>query len=224
MKDGNSVRVGGMLGWVSKRITKQSMKYYAKFSLEDLTGKIDGIIFPKSFEKFGGLVEAEAFVLIKGRLKVDELESTEDDGEIRKQAELTADEIWRFNPESGHWIQQKSPHEMSEVDAPLVDMVLEDDVMPPFESVVAESYSGVFVDIIFDLESAQKSSLSSLKNKLSTRKGPTPVRLRFPLQEREVVILTGPENEVVFSQEFSEELKGIPGIKDVRLQYESRVQ
>ncbi|MCX6646057.1 MAG: DNA polymerase III subunit alpha [bacterium] len=222
LNDGNSVRVGGMFGWVSKKITKTSMKYYAKFGLEDLTGKIDGIIFPKSYEKYGGLVESEAFVLIKGKLKIEELESTEDEEQVRKQVELIAEEIWRYNPESEHWIQQRSPTEMAEVDVPLVDMIIEDDSIPPLEHVETETTGMPFVDIILDLETADKSGMKSLKKLLLSRKGQIPVRFRFPLQGRDVIIKTGPEHEIVFSEELKEELVAIPGIQDVRLDSGSR--
>lgn len=219
LDDGNSVRVGGMLSWVSKRITKTSMRYYAKFGLEDLTGKINGIIFPRSFEKFGGLVESEAFVLIKGRIKVEELESTEEDDTPRKQVELTAEEIWRFNPESGSWIQQKSPTEMAEMDAPLVDLMLEDDRVHTYEPVETEIHGGIIVEIILNLETAEKSSITFLKDKLSKSRGPTPVRFRFPLTGREVIVSTGLECEIMYSPELKEELVAIPGIEDVKLEH-----
>ena len=217
LNDGNSVRIGGMFGWVSRRITKTSMKYYAKFGIEDLSGKVDGIIFPKAYEKFGGLAEPEAFVLIKGKLKVEELESMESEEQVRKTVELIAEEIWRYKPESDNWIQQKSPTEMSEVDAPLVDVILEDDSIPTYEHVEVDAAGPFFVDIILDIGTADKSSIASLHKKLMSRRGPTPVRFRFPLSDKEIVISAGPENEVIFSPELKEELTAIPGIKDVKL-------
>ncbi len=216
LNDGASVRVGGMFGWVSRRITKRSMKYYAKFSLEDLSGKIEGIIFPKAYEKFGGLVESEAFVLVKGKLKAEELESTEENERPRKQVELFAEEIWKYNPDSGAWIQQKSPTEMTEVDAPLIDTILDDDT--GYYEPIEPKGPGVFVDIFLDLETAEKSSINCLKDKLKMSRGPTPVRFRFPLHGREIVISNGLGTEIIFSPDLRDELITIPGIEDVKLE------
>jgi hypothetical protein len=111
---------------------------------------------------------------------------------------------------------------MSEVDVPLVDMIIEDDSIPPLDHVDPETTSMVFVDIILDLETADKSGMKTLKQLLLSRKGQTPVRFRFPLQGRDIIIKTGPEHEIFFSEELKEELIAIPGIRDVRLDSGSR--
>ena len=52
--------------------TKREGKLYAQATLEDATGKIDLIAFPRDYEKLQGQLKIEAPVLIRGTLSGDE--------------------------------------------------------------------------------------------------------------------------------------------------------
>ncbi len=219
MRDGRKVRVGGMLGWLSRRTSKK-MQQYALFNLEDLTGKVEGIIFPQACERFGNLLEPDAFVVIKGRLRIEEPESKESSDEEtatpRREVQLIADEIWRYNrdaaEEDSKWV---SPTDAAPEAVVEEDIVLEDEP----ESAYAADVDGktAEVSIVLDLDSLDRSAIADISKRLTSRKGPTPVKLKFPMGEREVIIETGKDCRVVYTTELREELLAIPAVRDVTL-------
>jgi DNA polymerase III subunit alpha len=74
MKQGtgkDEITTGGILGAV--RVTKSRKgDLYAQASLEDMTGKIDAIVFPEAFKRLGDKVKLEVPVLIRGSVRVEE--------------------------------------------------------------------------------------------------------------------------------------------------------
>ena len=52
--------------------TKRDAKLYAQAALEDATGKIELVCFPRDYEKLAGQLKMEAPVLIRGALTGDE--------------------------------------------------------------------------------------------------------------------------------------------------------
>ena len=74
LKDGERVILGGIIAEVSRKITKNNtIMAFAK--LEDLTGTVECVIFPKTYEKISSLVEVDQLVVIKGRIAMREDEN-----------------------------------------------------------------------------------------------------------------------------------------------------
>ena len=65
--DGGVVRVGGVVTDVQRRFSKRGEEW-ARFTLEDLGGAIEVLCFAKPFHDFGALLEADAVVVVAGRL------------------------------------------------------------------------------------------------------------------------------------------------------------
>ncbi|MFL2859803.1 MAG: DNA polymerase III subunit alpha [Pontiellaceae bacterium] len=61
------VRIGGMITDVRKLYTKKEQPM-AVFRIETLDGTTSAVMFPNSYEKFGGLVEDESLVMIGGSI------------------------------------------------------------------------------------------------------------------------------------------------------------
>ena len=60
------VRVGCMIAGVRTTLTKKTQSKMAMLTVEDLTGKLDAISFPKSYEAVGHLLEKENMVFLTG--------------------------------------------------------------------------------------------------------------------------------------------------------------
>lgn len=71
LKDGQRVKVGGIIAEFSRKITRNNA-FMAFIKLEDLTGAIDGLVFPKSYEKLSPMLQIDEMVVIDGRLMMRE--------------------------------------------------------------------------------------------------------------------------------------------------------
>ena len=85
-KDGRTVRIGGMFTNIQKRISKKGNNF-ATFNLEDLTDKVNGIIFSQAYDNFGHMLVDDAFVVVKARIDVDEMDSRDDSDEGPKKTD-----------------------------------------------------------------------------------------------------------------------------------------
>ncbi len=74
IKDGDKVIIGGIVTFVSKKITRNNAMM-AFIKIEDLYGTIEVVIFPKTFEKCTSLINVDELLLVTGRvsLREDEL-------------------------------------------------------------------------------------------------------------------------------------------------------
>ncbi|MFZ7104673.1 MAG: DNA polymerase III subunit alpha [Peptococcaceae bacterium] len=70
-EDGNRITIGGIITSVRRSVTKkgETMAYCV---LEDLTGSIETLVFPRTFQKYHALVEADKVVLMTGRINLQE--------------------------------------------------------------------------------------------------------------------------------------------------------
>ena len=68
----DELQVAGMMLGVRVQKTKRDGKLYAQGALEDATGKIELIVFPRDYEKLAEQLKIEAPVLIRGMLSGDE--------------------------------------------------------------------------------------------------------------------------------------------------------
>ena len=73
-RDGGNVTVGGIISENTIRTTKNGDRM-ANFVLEDLSGSITCIAFPRCFTTYGGAITEDNIVKIKGIIKLDEEET-----------------------------------------------------------------------------------------------------------------------------------------------------
>ncbi|MCX5642579.1 MAG: OB-fold nucleic acid binding domain-containing protein [Candidatus Omnitrophica bacterium] len=72
LKSGAPVRLGGLIEKVKKLVTKRENKRMASFVFEDLTAKIEAMVFPESFEKFAGFIHPGSIVFLEGKVDIRE--------------------------------------------------------------------------------------------------------------------------------------------------------
>jgi len=82
LKDGEEVRLGGIISKAKMTTTRKTGEKMAIITLEDLSGSMEALIFPRVFQKFSALLKVDSMVFITGRL------SMRDD-----EPKLLADEI-----------------------------------------------------------------------------------------------------------------------------------
>lgn len=73
LNDNDTVIIGGILSEVKQKITRRNTMM-AFLTLEDLTGSIEVIVFPKLFEKLRDRITQDSLVIIRGRLNLKEEE------------------------------------------------------------------------------------------------------------------------------------------------------
>lgn len=71
LQDNDRVILGGILAGVNQKVTRNNT-IMAFLKLEDLTGTIEVIVFPKTLEKVKNLCVTDSLVIIKGRLSLKE--------------------------------------------------------------------------------------------------------------------------------------------------------
>ncbi|MFM7719116.1 MAG: DNA polymerase III subunit alpha, partial [Actinomycetota bacterium] len=67
LDDGDMVTIGGIVSGVTRKYTRNGDPY-AMLRLEDLTGGIGVVVFPELFQKAAPFIDADAIVLVKGRV------------------------------------------------------------------------------------------------------------------------------------------------------------
>ena len=71
LKDNDRVILGGILSGVNQKVTRNN-SIMAFLKLEDLTGTIEVIVFPKTLDKVKDLCVTDSLVVVKGRLSLKE--------------------------------------------------------------------------------------------------------------------------------------------------------
>ena len=72
--DGRFIDMGGILTEVKEKATKKG-DYMAFVTLEDMTGQIECLVFPRVFEKYRTLLNEDAAVVLSGKISVREEEA-----------------------------------------------------------------------------------------------------------------------------------------------------
>ncbi len=72
--DGMFVEMGGILTEVKGKATKKGA-YMGFINLEDLTGQIECLVFPKVYEKYQGMMSVDDLVVLTGKLSIREEEA-----------------------------------------------------------------------------------------------------------------------------------------------------
>jgi len=65
--DGSFLKLGGVITSVDRKFTRKGAQM-AIVKIEDLQGSIEVTVFPKTYEKFGHLIEEDRIVIVRGRL------------------------------------------------------------------------------------------------------------------------------------------------------------
>lgn len=108
VKDNSEVVLGGMITEVTIKYTKQN-KTMAFITLEDLTGTVEVIVFPNSYESARSLISEGNKVFIKGRVQAEE----------EKDAKIICQDIKAFDDcKREIWIQfaNKAAYDAAEQD------------------------------------------------------------------------------------------------------------
>ncbi|MCI8337498.1 MAG: DNA polymerase III subunit alpha [Lachnospiraceae bacterium] len=71
LQDGDTVIIGGMISEKSVKVTRKNT-VMAFITIEDLYGTVEVLIFPRDYEKNKMLLEKDAKVFVKGKVKVEE--------------------------------------------------------------------------------------------------------------------------------------------------------
>jgi DNA polymerase-3 subunit alpha len=66
---GTAVRVGCMIAEVRPTVTKKKGEKMARLVLEDVSGKYEAVVFPRSYAKLADLIEPEALVFVTGKME-----------------------------------------------------------------------------------------------------------------------------------------------------------
>jgi DNA polymerase-3 subunit alpha len=102
------VRLGGVIKAVRPVVTR-SGKPMAFMQLEDMTGALEVIVFPRTYEERRELLQPDRIVIVQG--KVDARSSTADEEERGEAAKVIADEILAFDdPGHGAWVRNQLVH------------------------------------------------------------------------------------------------------------------
>ncbi len=70
--DGDELSIGGIITAFRKIVTKSTGQPMAFFTLEDLTGAVEVVVFPRTYEECFKLIAEDAIVLVQGRLDMKE--------------------------------------------------------------------------------------------------------------------------------------------------------
>ncbi|MGL4989578.1 MAG: OB-fold nucleic acid binding domain-containing protein [Sarcina sp.] len=71
LRDGDKVIVGGILSGVSRKVTRNNT-IMAFATLEDLSGMLELIVFPKTLERCNSLMHDDSFIVVRGRVSFKE--------------------------------------------------------------------------------------------------------------------------------------------------------
>ena len=111
--DGKTVTVGGM-------ITEKTVKYTRKnqvmafVTLEDLTGSVEVVVFPKVYEAESASIKEDAKVFVRGRVQVDE----------GKDAKLICEKILPFDQVPRKvWLRFKTVREYLDKEKAVMDLI-----------------------------------------------------------------------------------------------------
>lgn len=72
IRDGDTVRIGGMISSISTRVVQSGNGVMATGAIEDLVGRVEFLAFPTVYQKYISLLTKDARVIITGRLSIRE--------------------------------------------------------------------------------------------------------------------------------------------------------
>ena len=72
LRDGEEVRLGGIMSRAKITTTRRTGEKMAIVRLEDLTGTVETLVFPRTYQKFANLVRVDSMVFITGKINLRE--------------------------------------------------------------------------------------------------------------------------------------------------------
>ena len=154
-KDGYTYSIGGLISEVTGKITKHN-ENMAFIKLEDLYGTLEIIVFPKTYEKYRGLIEKGKPVIVKGRAQISERESKMIASEIS-----SLDDILQQNEANNHelWILMETEEEMKKKQSDLNTVLKEHMGFTPVYIQIRDIKKAVKAYINVDLNSGVEEAL-----------------------------------------------------------------
>ena len=109
---GNKVNIIGLVESLKITKTKKDGKEMAIFQLEDKTGIVDVCCFPKTYEKYGELIQEDAVLKLSGYVNVEEIISETDendddeneDGTVKVRIQFFVNDIYEIKPDANNII------------------------------------------------------------------------------------------------------------------------
>ncbi|MDO5345133.1 MAG: DNA polymerase III subunit alpha [Lachnospiraceae bacterium] len=115
--DGIKTVIGGIVEGKTIKYTKTN-KTMAFFTLEDLVGTVEVLVFPRDYEKYHQLIQEDAKLFVQGRV------SAEDD----KASKLICEKIWAFEEVPRDiWIQFETKEEFARKEQELYQIIRSSD-------------------------------------------------------------------------------------------------
>ena len=112
-QDGAKAVIGGLISEKKIKYTKNE-QVMAFLTVEDLVGSIEVIVFPKTYSKYGSLLNEDAKVLMSGRIS----------GEEEKDGKLICEEVTAFEDIPRElWIQFATKEEFEMASKDMMDIM-----------------------------------------------------------------------------------------------------
>ena len=101
--DGEAASMAGILALAKSRLTKKGAMM-AIITLEDLTGQIEGLVFPRVYERYSEQLNADAMVILTGKLSFREDE----------EPKFLVDTVQPLTKETAHEVKLKRNIEIAQ--------------------------------------------------------------------------------------------------------------
>ena len=177
--DGLSTTIGGIINNVREIVTKNGQKM-AFIQVEDLTGSIEVILFPSSYQQTLGLWEQDKVVLVRGKLN-----AKDRDGNTASEVKLLVDDAREITTEqaTAYQITNKKLKPPKPRKKSSTTTIIEG---PGAKGVgVAESIERLYIRLI---SSNDEKLLKSLKHTIDSHRGTTEVVLVLGVNDSKQVI------------------------------------
>lgn len=171
LRDGQRVTMGGILNSVTRKITRNNtMMAFA--TLEDPTGEVELIIFPKSYDLLKGYLQEDLVVAVSGRLQVREDENTKIIAEEMQLIEKGRIPQFRMNPSANRSKGTQRPSPQTRPESPAAS---QSPKVPALERRAAAGPGADKLYLRFHHLQEAKAILQALTPLLTAHRGPTPV-------------------------------------------------
>ena len=199
--DGMTVRMGGILADARGKATKKGA-FMGFITLEDLTGQIEGLVFPKIYEKFSGVLKTDELVVLTGKLSIRE------DEEIK----LLVDSVAPLMPTG----EEKLPVIANQT----VRRVTQDEPYDPFplpfhqpEKPLTDAQLAKQAPMKLYLRGSRQ-QLEQIKTVLPQYPGPVPVYVHIP--EEKITLLTPKHLWCDGDEQVQQALESLLGMENIK--------
>ena len=210
--DGKQMVIGGMVTSISRRISKK-LQSYAIIELEDLTGRIEGIIFPNTYEECSEHLFEDTIVIVEGRIQIEERDVVGTGGEMitQHQLRILVRNLDPFDTSIKSRTTQKKITEEESL-ASTIEMTEE---APQRTSPTAFRPRRGEIIVNIDLDEAGLDGLCEILDYLSTQSGTTRVRLAIRRRHANAAIDLGDDFTVNIDAITRTKLENMLGVRDV---------